>query len=357
MTNSIRRLFFGLLGLVVVGGMLFLSAVRSAHAQDGGGDKPDNSYCALCHSAEGAQVTLGDGTVLDLHVTPETLAASVHASLGCVDCHGEDVFPHDDPTPPDARTFRLNEVEKSCLSCHDVQPDMRHLQAIEAGNLNAAVCADCHGAHNVQPTEAQPELASATCGDCHTDTFTEWAASPHIRLADQGCSICHQPHGQQLVQEAPTELCTSCHRTVEGFVHDTHRESEFTVSCTSCHMLFDPNVTLVSDEAGGTTHHIFAQVLACNECHEQLINSGQWKQLVADPELVAERNGLKQEVSNLGTQLEVARDTLIMEREANDEETSFSYVEILLALVVGLAAGGIAVLILLHRDKAVNPEG
>lgn len=353
MNNSIRRLFFGLLG-AAVGLLLFV--IPSAQAQDGDGDKPDNSYCALCHSVEGAQVTLGDGTVLDLHVTSETLADSVHASVGCVDCHGETVFPHDGPTPADARSLRISIVENSCQTCHDVPPDTRHLEAIAAGNQNAAVCADCHGSHNVQPTEEQPELVSSACGNCHTDIFTDWSASPHVRLADAGCSLCHQSHGQQLVQEDPTELCTSCHRNVEGFVHDTHLASEFAVSCTSCHMLFDPNITLVSDEAGGTDHHMAAQVVACNTCHEQLIESGQWKQLVADPELVAERDDLRQDVTDLEKELERAHDTAAAEQEANQEGTGFSYVEILLALVVGLAAGGVAVLILLQRDKAVNLE-
>ena len=57
-------------------------------------------------------MTLADGSVLNLYVPPALIADSAHGTnssqpLGCIDCHGEDIFPHSGQSPASARAYRI----------------------------------------------------------------------------------------------------------------------------------------------------------------------------------------------------------------------------------------------------------
>src|SRR5215212_1257753 len=84
-----------------------------------------------------ASAQLGNNDCVSCH--DQKLDASVHAPLGCVDCHSDiSAVPHEPkPAKPD------------CASCH---PDevaawrtSRHAKALAAGNTHAASCLSCHG--------------------------------------------------------------------------------------------------------------------------------------------------------------------------------------------------------------------
>lgn len=200
-------------------------------AQDGGeGDDidvtGDNSYCLLCHSRENFVLELEGGGQLDLHVPEDALASSVHNDLGCIDCHGEDAFPHVGEPPADERLYTIASTDK-CTACHEEQGeklvDGVHARGLANGNLRAAVCTDCHGDHDVQPIEDHPQLAAQTCGTCHTTVFAEYEESVHgeALLVDNDtnaptCIDCHGVHGidqpttAQARNRSP-ELCAECH--------------------------------------------------------------------------------------------------------------------------------------------------
>lgn len=211
-------------------------------AQDGGDTSTagqptgNNSYCAVCHSEEAKTLQLADGTSLNLHVTPDMIAGSVHGSnnpagaLGCVDCHGENAFPHTDSPPGSKRQFTI-QAAQLCADCHteqtQAQADSVHAHGLEIGNLRAATCVDCHGAHDVQPISDHPEVAAQTCGTCHTSIFEEYQASIHGEaLLVNGdtnaptCITCHGVHGindpttAQFRNRSP-ELCADCHADEE----------------------------------------------------------------------------------------------------------------------------------------------
>ena len=192
----------------------------------------NNSYCLLCHSKEGRTLELPDGK-LDLHVTRETLANSVHGAdnpegtLGCVDCHGQRSFPHEQITPASEREYSLN-MAQICAECHTEQAqalsDGVHADGLARGNLRAATCTDCHGSHDVQRIKDQPVVAAQTCGECHAIVFEEYAESVHGKaLLEEndpnvpGCITCHGVHGgldhptaAQARNRSP-ELCAECH--------------------------------------------------------------------------------------------------------------------------------------------------
>lgn len=246
-----------------------------------GGPTGDNSYCAICHNQPMRVVTLADGYALNLYVPPDALHNSVHRDLGCVDCHGEDAFPHNDPTPIDNRVYTIDSVTM-CESCHeDASHDLSmglHHQAIMEGNLEAAVCTDCHGAHDVQRVAREPQLVAGICGDCHVNTVSEWRVSPHVDIGPLGCATCHQPHRQTIRGEyTANELCINCHKAMpDQWIHSQHigvAYGEKEVGCVDCHMYVHPtdNTQTVSlnpdDLLSG--HSMIVDTASCTTCHEQ----------------------------------------------------------------------------------------
>jgi hypothetical protein len=232
-----------------------------------------------------------------------------------------------------------------CADCHnEVLADSAHIEAIAAGDLQAATCVDCHRAHDTPATEDHPALVSAVCGDCHTTSYAEWTESPHAGMESLGCAVCHLPHGQQLRIENTTALCMNCHN-VPGdiYVHAKHLESEYDVSCASCHMAFDPDIQPMSGGEEPTDHRMVVATESCNECHEELEENGTWAQLTdTNEEVVIERDALRQQVANLETQMSASS-------SSGGSESDENYVRLIQGLIVGLGIGMILVLILVPR--------
>ena len=320
----------------------------------------DNGYCAVCHSQPWRAVTLEDGFVLNLFVDPETITNSVHgegseaSELGCVDCHDAGTFPHDGPTPHDSRSYTLSAVEM-CGKCHteearDLESGL-HEQAIARGNKDAAVCTDCHGAHDIQSSANRSQLVAGVCGDCHTSTLTEWRDSPHVDIGPLGCATCHSPHSQELRVGDSNELCINCHNQPENiWVHDTHQDTggDIEVACADCHMFTDPEVhtTLVSLKPTG--HTMMLDTRPCNSCHNELEESGQWQALADEQQavLVGERNELESTVAEL--QAELSTRPEVAEPEA---PAGISYVQLIQGLILGLGFGITAAVIMLPRFR------
>jgi hypothetical protein len=128
---------------------------QTSPADDG---LPDisNAACLTCHAQPGMQTTLPSGEILYLTVNPEVYGSSVHGAQtqACTACHTDiDGFPHPELTVQTLREYQI-EMAQACAACHqdyvDKTADSVHALALEAGNQNAAVCTDCHGAHNVK---------------------------------------------------------------------------------------------------------------------------------------------------------------------------------------------------------------
>jgi predicted CXXCH cytochrome family protein len=98
-----------------------------------------------------------------------------------------------------------------------------HAQAAAAGNLDAPICTDCHGAHDVQPPGQPRAHISEICGQCHGDIFEQYKNSVHgAALIGENnpdvpvCTDCHgvhnihDPRTAQFRVESP-ELCAGCH--------------------------------------------------------------------------------------------------------------------------------------------------
>lgn len=138
------------LALLVIAVVLVLRSGQKAQAMASGED----SYCLMCHSGSARPLTLADGHTLRLAIDPAGMETSVHGTaseigyVGCIDCHGADAFPHHG-VPQSLRQYR---VERSllCVDCH--VEDIQHYRDVRKNNIPVG-CADCHGAHAVQPAD------------------------------------------------------------------------------------------------------------------------------------------------------------------------------------------------------------
>ena len=254
---------------------------QNAAAHDSVVMSDDDRLCLECHADTDQTVRLADGSALELGVHPNEIANSVHGTanpegaLRCVDCHGEDIFPHTQPLPPDRRVYTVDRSSTICTACHEQQTnelvDSVHLDALQAGNLTAATCVDCHGAHDVQPPAAQPVQMTQNCGSCHVVVYDEFDDSVHGQALLAGdpnvpsCSDCHGVHGVQnpttaLFRNRSPEMCAGCHG-------DPDLMAQYDISTH----IFDTYLT----DFHGTTVALFAQQdpnvptnkAVCIDCH------------------------------------------------------------------------------------------
>ena len=199
--------------------------------------------CETCHRFLDTDLTLDSGETIPLKVDTETILNSMHGSnltdsygytpFQCTDCHSNKetyTFPHQNILPDDKRSF-VTRRSAICEDCHaavsEKHGDSTHAAARAEGNLDAATCIDCHGAHDVHKAGEPREAISQTCGNCHTEINEEYEASVHgeALLGEQNpdvplCIDCHGVHDitdpttAQYRLDSP-QLCATCHADEE----------------------------------------------------------------------------------------------------------------------------------------------
>lgn len=265
--------------------------------------------CLVCHTENTPQqMMLADGSQRSVAVNHDALLASVHGltmedgPLGCTDCHGEDIFPHNDPPAASIRAFHVTQ-SNICIDCHeesahDLSDDLHNI-ALQSGNLRAATCVDCHGAHDVQGPDRSGVDIAQSCGDCHQIVYNEFADSVHGQSLLAGdpnvptCIDCHGVHGIQhpttaLFRNRSPELCADCHadeqlmseydittNVFNSYLSDFHgttvalfeQQSPDVATnkavCYDCHGVHD-----IARTDAGNSHVIRENLLAtCQQCH------------------------------------------------------------------------------------------
>jgi hypothetical protein len=181
-----------------------------------------NEACLACHGQPGMKTTLPSGEVLYLTVDPEVYSASVHGQEGmlCAHCHADaSGYPHAPLTVNTRRDLSLSLYRSSCILCHrdkyDATLDSVHQTALAGGDTRAAICTDCHGTHNITPSQM--------CALCHSEIFERYKNSVHgAALIGEGnpdvpsCTDCHQvhsvegPHTGSFHLFSP-QICAKCH--------------------------------------------------------------------------------------------------------------------------------------------------
>ncbi len=196
----------------------------------------DNATCLSCHNQPGLTKTLPSGEVLSLTIDQSHFSASVHQGLNCTDCHKDITgFPH-----PALRAQSLRDVSLQlytvCQQCHSTQYnqtlDSVHQKALVGGNMNAAICTDCHNPHS-QPQLTDPKtgkvlpqarlLIPQVCARCHSAIYDQYKQSVHGAALTQAdntdvptCIDCHGVHNIQdptstAFRLNSPQLCAKCH--------------------------------------------------------------------------------------------------------------------------------------------------
>jgi hypothetical protein len=193
----------------------------------------------------------------------------------------------------------------SCLSCHTVGYGLStgFVSLAKTPGLAGVQCENCHGPaayHAGNPDDPtlvpQVELASALCGGCHANRYSEWQTSAHPRVISNlnasteinNCGRCHSASARlSLIQgQAP----------IAG-------DASLGIQCISCH---DPHKTngnpaqliypLASMQDyymptnGSFASHYNPKINVCGQCHNHA--GASWTNTAAQPHLSPQYNML-----------------------------------------------------------------
>lgn len=300
-------LYLGFISLAAVLLVAVFLAFGSAQAQDDTTRKTEE-YCLSCHGNPDLKITLPNGDDLSLYISQEKLNQSTHHAMGieCVACHTDiTTYPH-----PEIQYGSHRELSRTlylaCQKCHsdnyNKTLDSMHAKVAEAGNLDAPVCTDCHGAHDIQKPDEPRARVSATCGKCHIEVFDTYKNSVHgnalIQEDNPDVPVCTDCHGVHNIQDPrldqfrvdEPDLCAGCHSNPQlmskyGLTSDVYNlyktswhgvdvsvyKAKWTnlwhnsAVCSDCHGIH--NILKTDDPASQVNP---ANLLAtCQKCHPQ----------------------------------------------------------------------------------------
>jgi cytochrome b subunit of formate dehydrogenase len=174
------------------------------------------------------------------HVSPDKDNPS-RPKATCEDCHSSHAF-----NVPPKGTARRNawhkEIPRTCgENCHTKQlqrytSSVHGEEVLDKGNVNAAVCTDCHTAHSITNTSSDNfKLTNVkTCGGCHAEEFKSYTDTYHGQVSRLGftytarCIDCHDSHAIHAVDNPKSKVnpknrlktCRKCHSDEEPGMHE-----------------------------------------------------------------------------------------------------------------------------------------
>jgi cytochrome b subunit of formate dehydrogenase len=249
---------------------------------------PPKVTCAQCHADQQA--------AYDRSYHAKAIQSGEHKAATCEDCHGNvhELLPSSDSR---SKVNHAN-VPATCGQCHSqkfvmeasghsAQPfvsyqESVHGRAVAAGKDGAAVCTDCHGAHEILAASDPKSSINkfnvpATCGKCHQAVETEFMRSIHGQALVRGnsqapvCTDCHgihsikthlDPNSSVSAQNVGRTTCARCHEGVR-------LSQEFGVTGKSVSTYLDSYHGLAS--RGGSA--IAANCASCHGVHNILPSS------------------------------------------------------------------------------------
>jgi cytochrome b subunit of formate dehydrogenase len=184
----------------------------------------------------------------------------------CNDCHDVHTF---DVAPAGTTRRAEGKVEnpKVCGKCHEDQLEeytesIHGQQLFEKHNVKAAVCSDCHTAHSVAGTSANPTKLAITqsCGNCHEQRYESYKQTYHGQINTLGfantgkCFDCHGSHGIQPVDNPESKVneknrlktCRQCHTPKKGLPEATPGFVTFAPHGTTDNFKEHPQIWLAS---------------------------------------------------------------------------------------------------------------
>lgn len=211
-------------------GLVALIAVASQDEPQG-----SNARCMVnCHGDPDFKDNVAPGKFRSLYVDYEAFKNSVHGDNRCTDCHTDiGSLPHDNQLADVSclQCHRQGNVAGAPTARKPWQyQNSVHAQARSQGHKDSPYCTDCHGTHNILPA-SNPKSTIArgnipdTCGQCHTDVYARYARSTHGKAVTKGnlnaavCSDCHEEHDilpasnpqSSINPQNVAHTCAECH--------------------------------------------------------------------------------------------------------------------------------------------------
>jgi cytochrome b subunit of formate dehydrogenase/nitrate/TMAO reductase-like tetraheme cytochrome c subunit len=249
---------------------------------------PAKLSCAQCHAD--AQTAYQHS----YHAKMKAKGGGVAA--GCEDCHGgvHEMLASDDAKSP----INHANIPNTCGRCHGQKFLMEangassqayaayqtsvHGRAIARGSKTAAVCTDCHGAHEILAANFANSPISKfnvpkTCGKCHSEIEHAYEHSIHGQAIARGnglapvCTDCHGIHSIKAHIDPNSSVSqanlarTTCARCHEG----VRLSQEFGVAGGRVSTYLDSYHGLAS--SGGST--VVANCASCHGVHNILPSS------------------------------------------------------------------------------------
>jgi len=244
---------------------------------------PAKVKCADCHADEQA--------AWDRSFHGKAMQSGEKNAANCEDCHGSvhTLLPASDPKS----SVNHANIPATCGRCHGQKFVMEasghsaepyvsyqesvHGRAVAAGKTGAAVCTDCHSAHDILPG-SDPKSSifkfnvPETCGKCHQKVETQFMGSIHGQALKRGngqapvCTDCHgihsikshiDPNSSVAALNLARTTCARCHEGVrlsQEFDMQRHpvatyfdsyhglasrSGSQVVANCASCHGVHD----------------------------------------------------------------------------------------------------------------------
>ena len=268
---------------------------------------PAKVSCARCHREQQA--------VYDRSLHAKAIVAGDGNAATCVNCHGSphELLPASDPKSK----VNHSNIPLTCGACHgqkfvmeprglSTQPfvayqDSVHGHAVAAGIMQAAVCTDCHGSHEIlSASDSKSPIfkfnVPTICGKCHQAVKQQFVASIHGQATARGewqapvCTDCHGIHGIKSkhdpnsavsAQNLAQATCARCHESVrlsQEFGFDPNKAKSYLSSyhglasrlgspvvanCASCHGAHN---ILPSSDPRSTVNQANL-VATCGKCH------------------------------------------------------------------------------------------
>jgi cytochrome b subunit of formate dehydrogenase len=269
---------------------------------------PQKVRCAQCHAD--AQTAYSHSLHSKINQTGGPQAAN------CQDCHGgaHEILAADDAKSPVSH----DNIPTTCGRCHGQkflmessgqsnQPFVSYQQsvhglAVEKGSKKAAVCTDCHGAHEILAANDQKSPiykfnVPQTCGKCHAEVSQTFMKSIHGQGISRGnglapvCTDCHgihsikahtDPNSPVAEQNVSRDTCARCHQgvrlsqefgipdnKVSSYMDSYHGlaaqgGSVVAANCSSCHGVHN---ILPSSDPHSTVNRANLDA-TCGKCHQ-----------------------------------------------------------------------------------------
>jgi len=210
------------------------------------------TLCGRCHAAgKVAALRLGDERDIVASYLESThgrglMGSGLVVSASCIDCHtAHSALPQDDPRS----TINEGKILDTCGACHKgIEEEFKtsiHFPANVVTNEELPTCESCHTSHEITRIDAQGFrfMMMNQCGRCHesfAETFFETYHGKVTQLGSEGAAKCYDCHGTHnilpsdnadstLSRRHVVSTCGQCHPRAHlefaGYLsHATHHD-------------------------------------------------------------------------------------------------------------------------------------